>query len=248
MQRHWVALYSHPWFFLEERFIKPRKACCFVLKWCRRREEYIDLRSNSRMKYVSSNGASSFNHYWKLDNTWKKAWLPAASLYFSRSTRVFLLKYDDVPVFCTPSPLSRKTSKGVFSTTKGAVRKTSELFLTPLRLTEIAMILRWTSCFCLMRVCAKSYLKTIVKSLVWLAHLSGPRCLLTWVLHFAQGINIEKENVESMPKTTKNTSPNGASYWSRLNFSDEDLILNFISSKFNLHLSFWSFFDLSSVV
>ena len=200
VQRHPVALHSHPWFFLEERFIKPCKACCFVLKWRRRREEYIDLRSNCRMKYVSSNGASSFNHYWKLDNTWKKAWIPAASLYFSRSTRVFLLKYDDVPVFCTPSPLSRKTSKGVFSTTKGAVRKTSELFLTPLRLAEIAMVLRWTSCFCLMRVCAKSYLKTIVKSLVWLAHFSGPRCLLTWVLHFAQGINIEKENVESMPK------------------------------------------------
>ena len=35
---------------------------------------------------------------------------------------------------------------------------------------------------------------------------------------------------------------------SRLNFSDEDLIWRFISSKFNLHLSFWSFFDLSSVV
>ena len=63
VQRHWVALYSHPWFFLEERFIKPCKACCFVLKWCRRREEYIDIRSNCRMKYVSSNGASSFNHY-----------------------------------------------------------------------------------------------------------------------------------------------------------------------------------------
>ena len=40
-------------------------------------------------------------------------------------------------------------------------------------------------------------------------------------------------------------------YWacrSRLNFSDEDLIWSFISSKFNLHLSFWPFFDLSSVV
>ena len=31
-------------------------------------------------------------------------------------------------------------------------------------------------------------------------------------------------------------------YRSRLNFSDEDLIWRFISSKFNLHLSFWPFF------
>ena len=34
----------------------------------------------------------------------------------------------------------------------------------------------------------------------------------------------------------------------RLNFSDEDLILSLSSSKFNLHLSFWPFFALSSVV
>ncbi len=37
-------------------------------------------------------------------------------------------------------------------------------------------------------------------------------------------------------------------YLSRLNFSDEDLIWSFISSKFNLHLSFWPFLALSSVV
>ena len=35
---------------------------------------------------------------------------------------------------------------------------------------------------------------------------------------------------------------------SRLNFSDEDMNWSLNSSKFNLHLSFWSFFDLSSVV
>ena len=38
------------------------------------------------------------------------------------------------------------------------------------------------------------------------------------------------------------------SYWSRLNFSDEDLIWSLSSSTFNLHLSFWPFFALSSVV
>ena len=37
-------------------------------------------------------------------------------------------------------------------------------------------------------------------------------------------------------------------YRSRLNFSDEDSIWSLSSSKFNLHLSFWSFFALSSVV
>ena len=35
---------------------------------------------------------------------------------------------------------------------------------------------------------------------------------------------------------------------SRLNCSDEDLSGSFISSTFNFHLSFWLFFDLSSVV
>ena len=35
------------------------------------------------------------------------------------------------------------------------------------------------------------------------------------------------------------------SYRSRLNFSDEDLNWSFISSKFNLYLSFWLFFDFS---
>ena len=35
---------------------------------------------------------------------------------------------------------------------------------------------------------------------------------------------------------------------SRLNFSDEDSIWNLSSSKFNPHLSFGPFFDLSSVV
>ena len=159
--------------------------------------------------------------------------------YWSMMTSPFSAPHRPFPV---------KQVREYFLQQRELFEKHRNFFLTPLRLAEIAMVLRWTSCFCLMRVCAKSYLKTIVKSLVWLAHLSGPRCLLTWVLHFAQGINIEKENVESMPKTTKNTSPNGASYWSRLNFSDEDLILNFISSKFNLHLSYWSFFDLSSVV
>ena len=40
----------------------------------------------------------------------------------------------------------------------------------------------------------------------------------------------------------------GIRYGSRLNFSDEELIWRLSSSKFNLHLSFWPFFDLSSVV
>ena len=35
---------------------------------------------------------------------------------------------------------------------------------------------------------------------------------------------------------------------SRLNCSDKDLSWSFISSTFNFHLSFWLFFDLSSVV
>ena len=35
---------------------------------------------------------------------------------------------------------------------------------------------------------------------------------------------------------------------SRLNFYDEDSIWSFITSKFNLHLSFGPFFDFSSVV
>lgn len=66
-------------------------------------------------------------------------------------------------------------------------------------------------------------------------------CILIVVIIWTSYVKKVKQPLYSFLRTER-------LYGSRLNFSDEDLNWSFISSKFNLHLSFWSFFDLSSVV
>ena len=58
----------------------------------------------------------------------------AKVLQYSRgSTRVFLLKYSDAPVFCSPIALFPQNEKGSFSYGKGRSSKKLGTFLRPLR-------------------------------------------------------------------------------------------------------------------